>query len=234
MRKLFKIIPLVLLTVLFFVNPVQAKMNFSVGPTISAPIDKTITDMMGFEIKAEWKNIFLALSKDSAFKILVGQSVGDFEIYGATIGYDLQISNHLSISCGLGYYQPKMKFEPEMKEAIYRKMHELSDPVDGWCTKEGTLCCEGHEIDYDMNTGEYVVHGALGGLVKIDFDLPITDHIGISMFVGYRILEFRSHISSKIKGLPPRVEDGMQAWHIFGTDESLSGPLFGLFLNIYL
>jgi len=235
MCKLFKklfMITIPLLAVLFFINPVQAEVSMSSGFVVSAPNDKSLTDMVGIELKTEWNDLFLTLSKESAYKHLVGQTVGEYNIYGAVLGYDLHPFKYFSISCGIGYYQPKIKYESEMVEAVYREMHRLSDPVDGWKVNDGVLCCGGYELDYDMNTCEYKASGNFGGMIRFNLDVPITNRTGISFFAGYRILDFHTRISAKIKGLPPRAEDGLQAFHVFSGKDSFSGGQVGVFLNI--
>ena len=224
---MFKRILFIFILLAFSVSPVLA-LDVSTHVSTSYPQDTSISDVLGLEIQAKYHNYYAFISQDIATKYLVGQTVGEYHILGFGLGGKVYPFRYFSISGQFGYYQPKMKFADEMGEAVYREMHRLSDPVDGWCVEGGTLCCDGYEIDYDQTTAEYRVHGNFGGDIRLNLDFPITQRWNVYGFIGYRVLEFSTHCAANIKNMPPRVEDGEQAFHIFSDKDSLSGGQAGI------
>lgn len=228
MKKL--IFSIIVIIGLFFYSHVSA---FEIRPNVivSSPNEATLSDVRGCEIEARWRNILFFVSQTQATKFLVGQTVGTYQILGAGAGYILPLVKYFSMSGRFGYYQPKMHYKPEKDEAIYRELHRLSKPVDKWRMKPGVLCCEGYELDYDFRTCQYETTGSLGGDIRLNFDVPIANHVRFNLFVSYRVLEFDTRISANIKGLPIR-SDGFQAFHEFYGKDNFSGGQIGIGVSI--
>lgn len=226
-----KLLPVIIIAV-FILLPLASKTCNALGLTVNghflSPSDKSLSSTPGLEAQIKWTHAYLYITSDYTKKHLVGQTGATYITNGIGFGYSVPIWV-LSLSCQVGYYVPIVT--STNKEGIYREMHRLSDPVDGWTPKPGVPCCEGYVLDYDYQSAKYEVGDNFGGNIRLALNKSLAKHLKFNVFVGYKVLRLPTKISADIIGLPQR-PDGKQAYHIFHGSDELSGLEMGVEITL--
>lgn len=168
----------------------------------------------GLELKADYRGYLAWISYEESMLRYVGQECVDISLWGAGLGYEIEVVKNLSVAIKGGYYFPVKNYRNTYQEAIYRQMYAYTYPVEGWQP--------GGDVSYIENTCDYEINGNFGGSVEANWTIPITDWLNLDLLAGWRYLNLKDRISANISGL----YEG--AFHEFIVNRDWSGGVIGV------